>query len=133
MSARGGIPTWAVGNVGKDAEFKTVGSKNTERLTFSIAVKRSTGRDSEDATDWFECVIWSGFAKALKGRIKKGDRLFVAGDLGINKYTDNNNVERTSMRLTVNALEFCAAWPDPDGGSGGDSGGFDDDYAPPNF
>lgn len=127
-----GVPVWLIGNVGKDAESKTVGS-DTEMLTFSIAVKRSAGKDQDAISDWYDAVVWKGYARALAGRIKKGDRLFVTGHLAINKYKDKNNVDRVSMRLHVDRLEWVyAKWPDADGSSGSDPG-YGDDYEAPNF
>jgi single-strand DNA-binding protein len=69
-----------VGNVGRDPElrFSPNGQAKTE---FSVATTRSWKKDGawEEATTWFNIVVWGERAERVADNIKKGMQVFVQG------------------------------------------------------
>ena len=70
------------GNVGKDAELRTVRDKPV--LNFNVGVKNGYGRDA--GTIWYRCALWGNAANAFEPYIKKGTKVFIVGDLKHDEY-----------------------------------------------
>jgi single-strand DNA-binding protein len=70
------------GNVGKDAELRTVRDKPV--LNFNVGVKNGYGRDA--GTVWYRCALWGNAATAFESSIKKGVKVFIQGDLKHDEY-----------------------------------------------
>ena len=66
-----------VGALGKDAEFKTVGSG--ELCQFPVA--GSIGYGDKKQTLWFDVSKWGKGAQGLAGILKKGTKVTVMGEL----------------------------------------------------
>lgn len=74
----------AAGRVTHDAEFKTVGAKDTHLTKFSIA---GTDGTPESPTVFVNVVAWFDLADYAE-RIRKGDRVLVAGTVKNANYTN---------------------------------------------
>lgn len=70
------------GNVGKDAELRTV--RDSQVLGFNVGVKNGFGRDA--GTVWYRCSLWGKAAEAFADSIKKGTKVFVTGELTHDEY-----------------------------------------------
>jgi single-strand DNA-binding protein len=70
------------GNVGKDAELRTV--RDTQVLSFNVGVKNGFGRDA--ASVWYRCSLWGKAAEAFSGSINKGTKVFISGELTHDEY-----------------------------------------------
>lgn len=70
------------GNVGKDAELRTV--RDTQVLSFNVGVKNGFGRDSGSV--WYRCSLWGKAAEVFSGSIKKGTKVFISGELTHDEY-----------------------------------------------
>ena len=70
------------GNVGKDAELRTV--RDTQVLSFNVGVKNGFGRDAGSV--WYRCSLWGKAAEAFAGSIKKGTKVFITGELTHDEY-----------------------------------------------
>jgi single-strand DNA-binding protein len=70
------------GNVGKDAELRTV--RDTQVLSFNVGVKNGFGRDAGSV--WYRCSLWGKAAEAFAGSIKKGTKVFISGELTHDEY-----------------------------------------------
>lgn len=95
-----------IGNIGNDAEVKTVGDVSV--VTFSVACtdkyKDAQGQMQQQTT-WFSCDLWrrqTGIAQYLK----KGTQVWIAGRMRCDKYTDRQGVERTSWSIRVESIEL---------------------------
>jgi single-stranded DNA-binding protein len=69
------------GKVTKDAEFKTVGDKQSHITTFSIIA----GKRKDTTTIFVNCKAWHGLADYAR-QIKKGDHVFVIGQIESREY-----------------------------------------------
>ena len=96
-----------IGNLGRDPEMSY--TPNGVAVTkFSIAVNRVTKSPSgerQDETDWFNIVAWRQLAETCNTYLRKGSKIYVEGRLSQRKYTDKNNVERTSLEVIINDME----------------------------
>jgi single-strand DNA-binding protein len=70
------------GNVGKDAEVRTV--NGTDVCNFNVAVRQGFSRDAN--TEWYRVAVWGTRANSLAGHIKKGGKVAVVGELEIGSY-----------------------------------------------
>ena len=104
------------GNVGKDAELRSLQSGETV-LNFSVAVDNGKDKSGNrrDPT-WFDCAVWGKRADSLKGYIKKGTKLTLSGRPGARAHDG-----KAYLQLTVNELTFMSSAQ-----GGGQSSGHDD-------
>lgn len=88
-----------IGNVGKDAAY--IGQSG-KAVKFSIGytdkyTNKSTG-EVRETTTWFEVMVFTQIDSAVDN-IKKGCKVFVEGEVSLNKYTGTDGVERASVQL----------------------------------
>lgn len=99
------------GNVGKDAEVRTV--NGTDVCNFSVAVKQGFGRDAK--SEWYRVAIWGQRGSQLAQYILKGSKVAVVGELEIGSYDGK-------PQYNVRAHEvdpFCGGKPRDDQDTGG--------------
>lgn len=70
------------GNVGKDAEVRTV--NGTDVCNFNVAVRQGFSRDAP--TEWYRVAVWGQRANTLAEHVKKGGKVAVVGELEIGSY-----------------------------------------------
>lgn len=108
------ITTIIVGNLGRDAELRTIGS-GKQVLNFSVAAKPS-GKDAESI--WFDCAVWGERGAKLAQYLKKGTRVTASGALG--RHEKDGKVY---LKIDVQELDFST----PKGREPGREPGSDDD------
>jgi single-stranded DNA-binding protein len=86
MQAKLGSDVMVCGACPKDADFKTVGDKQSSLCKFSLKVgERKVEGEEKPVAIWCNCTAWHGVAKASKG-IKKGDVVFCIGKIKTSEY-----------------------------------------------
>lgn len=70
------------GNVGKDAEVRTVGDGRV--CNFNVAVKQGFGNDAP--TEWYRVEVWGKRGESLAQHVTKGAKVAVCGELIIDEY-----------------------------------------------
>jgi single-strand DNA-binding protein len=70
------------GNVGKDAELRTV--RDSQVLSFNVGVKNGFSKDAGSV--WYRCSLWGKAAESFSGSLKKGTKVFITGDLIHDEY-----------------------------------------------
>ena len=116
-----------IGNLGADPEIRTTpnGSKVAQ---FSLATGRqwtSATGEKQEKTEWHKCVAWNGktrgtgLADVIEKYVKKGDKLFVEGEIQYRQYEDKD--KQTKYITEINIREILLLG----GGKGGDGGGFE--------
>lgn len=70
------------GNIGKDAELRTV--RDTQVLSFNVGVKNGYGRDAGSV--WYRCSLWGKAAEAFANSLLKGTKVFITGELTHDEY-----------------------------------------------
>ena len=100
------------GNIGRDAETRTVGSETV--TNFSLAVEERRGQ--ERRTIWFDCALWGKRGEALKSYLTKGAKVSVCGELSTREHDGKTY-------LTVRVAEVTLQGSRGEAGGGG--GGYD--------
>lgn len=113
-----------IGNVGSDPEIRTVGTGG-KVAQFSLATSRSWNDQSgnkQEKTEWHRCVVWNnsrgtGLADIVERYVKKGEKLYVEGEIEYRQWQDKDNQTRYTTEIRVRDLQLL----------GGRSGGSFDD------
>jgi len=97
-----------IGNLGSDAEIKTLGNNNY--ISFNVA---HSERDSkgQETTQWISVLRYDNGRGGLLPYLKRGTKVYVAGTLRVNNYTDRNGQQRTSLDLNADIIQLCGNAP----------------------
>lgn len=112
-----------IGNVGGDPEIRTVGTGG-KVAQFSLATSRTWNDQSgnkQEKTEWHRCVVWnssrgSGLADVVERYVKKGEKIYVEGEIEYRQWQDKDNQTRYTTEIRVRELMLL----------GGRAGGGDD-------
>ena len=85
------------GKLGKDCVTRNVGDKTATE--FSVADSIYMGKGKEKETNWHKVTLWGAYGEALEPYLKKGQEVFVRGELLLRKYTTKEGVEGSSMEI----------------------------------
>jgi single-strand DNA-binding protein len=94
--------TTLLGNLGKDAETKSLNEK-TSVTKFSVATVRSykKGDNYENETTWHN-VTYFNASDFIKDKLKKGAKVYVEGRISHNEYTDKEGIKRYTTEIVAN-------------------------------
>lgn len=98
-----------LGNTGRDPEMNYT-PDGTAVTKFSVAVSKpgkSKDGDKTESTTWYNCVAWRGLAEMISTHLKKGQMVFVQGDLNVRQYTTKDGRDGTSLDITVDKFQFA--------------------------
>ena len=112
-----------IGNLGADPEIRTTGS-GTRVAQFSVATSRSwtnQGGEQQEKTEWHRVVAWARLADVVERFLKKGDRVYIEGEIQYRSYEDKDGVTKYSTE--INAREMIMLGGRESGGYGGESAG----------
>lgn len=116
-----------IGNLGNDPEIRTT-STGKKVAQFSLATGRqwtSASGEKQEKTEWHKCVAWNaggkgtGLADIIERYVKKGDKLFVEGQIEYRQYEDKDKQTRYVTEINVKEILLLG------GGGGRGEGGFD--------
>lgn len=88
-----------VGPIPKDAEYKTVGDKQSSLTKFSVKASERTDASGQKVASWTNCTAWHAAARACKD-FKKGDVVLVTGKIEEREYVSNGETKK-SKELVV--------------------------------
>lgn len=87
-----------MGHTGKDPDVKTFDNGGVVAQFPLATTKRGftskDGREIPERTEWHNIVLLNGLAKIAGQYVKKGDKLYIEGELRTRSYEDNNGVKR---------------------------------------
>lgn len=113
-----------IGNLGRDPEQpRVLGQNNTRRvLTISIATSESytdsrTGERRTD-TEWHRVELWDNLADIAHKYLKKGSSVYVEGKIRTEKWTDQQGVERSGIKIRANTLTLLGSRSNSSGNDG---------------
>lgn len=100
------IELQAIGNIGKDAEQKTIGGKSY--VSFSIGVTEKTS-DGKDKTTWLRVMKYDSEGK-LTAYLTKGKKVWVRGNPYFSAYVSKNTGEAIpDTTIWADKLVFCSS------------------------
>ena len=109
-----------IGNVGQDPEIRTIPS-GARVAQFSVATSRRWNDKSgqqQEKTEWHRIVAWEKLVEIIERYVKKGDRIYVEGEIEYRQYQDKDGVTKYSTE--IRAREVVLLGSRGDGGGGGD-------------
>src|SRR3954447_18719530 len=108
-----------IGNVGSDPEIRTIPS-GARVAQFSVATSRRWNDRSgqqQEKTEWHRVVAWEKLVDIIERYVKKGDRIYVEGEIEYRQYQDKDGVTKYSTE--IRAREVVLLGNKGDGGGGG--------------
>lgn len=120
------------GTVGRDAEVRYLPSG---QAVLNVSVANNVGFGDRQQTIWLRVVVWGKRAEGqLKDFLKKGQQVFVSGELTMSEYRANDGTMKTSLELNANVIDLVGKRNDS-AGYAGQSSGYDapapaSNYAP---
>ena len=120
-----------MGRLVRDPELRHTGS-GIAVASFTVAVDRDfSGRDGgEKETDFIDCVAWRQTGEFVSKYFSKGRMIVVSGRLQIRNWTDKEGNKRRSAEIVA---ESCYFGDSKKSDSGGDNGGYQNDYQSPDY
>ena len=115
-----------IGNAGKDAELRYT-ANGIAQAKFSLAVgfrRRAVSGEWEDATEWFNIILFRDTAEKVSQYITKGKSVYVEGRLQTRSWDDESGQKRYMTEVIANTVQLLGS-RDSGGGSGG-SGEWDE-------
>lgn len=95
-----------IGYLTRDPEYSETKS-GIAVCKFGLAVNRSfTNANGERETDFFNITAWRALAENCSTYLSKGKRVCVVGNIQIGKYEDRNGIERQSVTVVAEDVEF---------------------------
>ena len=92
------------GACGADAEVRYIPSG---QAVLTVNVANNVGFGDKQKTMWIRVTLWGKRAESnLKDYLKKGQQVFVSGELTTNEYTANDGTKRTSLELNANIIDL---------------------------
>lgn len=92
------------GTVARDAEVRYLQS-GAAILTVTIA--NNVGFGDKQKTNWVRCNVWGKRAEGqLVNFLKKGQQVFVSGELTLNEYQANDGTTKSNLELNATIIEL---------------------------
>jgi single-strand DNA-binding protein len=110
-----------IGNLGSDPEIRTTGS-GVRVAQFSLATSRrwnDRNGQQQEKTEWHRVVAWDRLVDIIEKWVKKGDRLYVEGEIEYRSYEDKDNVTKYITEIRAREILMLGG-KDGGGGGGGD-------------
>ena len=92
------------GTIGRDAEVRYAPSG---MAILNITVANNIGFGDKQQTLWIRVALFGKRAEgSLKDYLKKGQQVFVSGELSQNEYRANDGTTKTSLELNANIIDL---------------------------
>lgn len=99
------------GTCGRDAEFSTVGARNSRKCSVSLAVGKRQDEKGDMNTVWCSVVAWHDLASLL-APAKKGDSVFVVGRLKSREYNGKTYTDLEAEFVSVASVHAAMSFPE---------------------
>src|SRR6266568_8895025 len=98
---------FGIGRLGKDPDEIKVTSDGKAYVQFSLAVDQGKSQEAM----WLNVTAWEKQAEAVEKYAGKGTLVFVQGKLQVQKYTDKQHIERTSVEISASNVQILEKKP----------------------
>lgn len=97
------------GNIGQDPDIKHL-DNGTTIANFSLATSSYMGKNpdgsAKEATQWHKCSAFGNVATIIEKFVKKGDKLFVTGEMRYRDYMNKEGVKVYLSEIHVQDIMF---------------------------
>lgn len=97
-----------LGNVGKDPECQTLQSGSVV-ASFSVATSKiwkDQNGEKREATTWHNVVTFGNLAKVCEKYLKKGNQVYIEGEMVYDEYTDKQGVKKTFPKVKAYEIKM---------------------------
>ncbi len=92
------------GAIGRDAEVKVTPSGQS---VLNVTVANNIGFGDRQQTLWIRVALWGKRAEGqLQNYLKKGQQVFVSGELTQQEYQANDGSTKSSLELNANVIDL---------------------------
>jgi single-strand DNA-binding protein len=92
------------GTVGRDAEVRYLPSG---QAVLNVTVANNIGFGDKQQTLWVRCAVWGKRAEGpLQNYLKKGQQVFVSGELSQSEYRAQDGSTKTTLELNANIIDL---------------------------
>ncbi|MBL6985839.1 MAG: single-stranded DNA-binding protein [Methylobacter sp.] len=99
------------GTVGRDAEVRYLPSG---QAVLNVTVANNIGFGDKQQTLWIRCALWGKRAEGqLQNYLKKGQQVFVSGELSQSEYRAQDGSTKTSLELNANIIDLVGKRNEP--------------------
>jgi single-strand DNA-binding protein len=99
-----------IGNLGRDPEVRYAQSGMAIcKLSVAVTERVKDGDAWKDVTEWFRVTVFGKTAENAGQYLQKGRQVYVEGRLKTDKYKDKDGVEKTSVEVIANTLQFLGS------------------------
>ena len=99
-----------IGNVGKDPEVRYIDQNVcTTKLSLATTTPGYTlpnGTQVPERAEWHHLLFWRRLAEVVEKYVRKGDKLYVEGEIRTRNYTDHQGIVRYVTEVWVNNMEM---------------------------
>jgi single-strand DNA-binding protein len=101
-----------IGYLGKDPESRTTPTGKMVS-SFSVAVTRRwrAGKETKEATDWFNVESWGRQADLSQKFLKKGSLVYIEGRLQTDRYEDKSGETKYFTKVVASSVGFLDRKP----------------------
>ncbi len=110
-----------VGNLGADPEIRSIAS-GARVANISVATSRRwTDRSGaqQEKTEWHRIVLWEKLADIAERYLKKGDSVYIEGEIEYRSYEDKDGVTKYMTEIRGRELVMLGSREGGGGGGGG--------------
>lgn len=90
------------GHIGKVEELRQSNS-GVDVLEFTVA--ENDYRNGAEHTNWFNVIVFNGFAKSLSQRLEKGQLVMVSGNLRIEEFERQDGSKGRAVRVIADRVQ----------------------------
>lgn len=96
-----------LGRLGADPDIRFT-ANGTCVANFPLATNRRFKRNDqwEEATDWHNVVAWGRLADVVNQYLRKGNLIFIEGELRTRSWIDKNNNKRSTIEVHTQNLQM---------------------------
>src|SRR6056297_1477500 len=90
-----------IGNLGKDPEAKHLDGGNMVANLAVATSKKYKNKSGErvESTQWHSVVVWRRLAEIAEKYLRKGDTIYIKGELIYDKYQDKDGNDRIKAKV----------------------------------
>jgi single-strand DNA-binding protein len=122
-----------IGNTGNDPEIRTIPS-GARVAQFSVATSRrwtDKNNQQQEKTEWHRIVVWDRLVDVVERYLRKGDRVYVEGEIEYRQYQDKDGVTKYATEIRARDLVLLGGKNDGEGRGGGGGGDWESRGARP--
>ena len=97
-----------VGNLGSDLVLKYIGENKDKPVAecriYLISARKDKDGEWIDRGEWFDVSVWGPCAEPGAKQLGKGNRVYLEGTFGVDRWEDDKGEERSNFKIDANLM-----------------------------